>query len=135
MAARKGTRPPAAGKGRKRGVPNKVTGVARELFAQFLDANAPKVQRLFDRVARKDPAKALELLTRFAEYAIPKLARTEVKNDGLSLLPMPPGTQINFPDGGPGCDYRLPKDPVEALRAYQRLMDWDPTKPNPETRS
>lgn len=32
MAARKGTKPPNAGKGRKAGVPNKLTKSAREAF-------------------------------------------------------------------------------------------------------
>jgi len=37
MAAAKGTRPPNAGKGRKAGVPNKVTASAREAFALAFD--------------------------------------------------------------------------------------------------
>jgi hypothetical protein len=37
MAAVKGTRPPNAGKGRKRGVPNKFTGELREMILNALD--------------------------------------------------------------------------------------------------
>ncbi len=37
MAAAKGTRPPNAGKGRPRGIPNKTTASAREAFALAFD--------------------------------------------------------------------------------------------------
>lgn len=36
MAAAKGTRPPNAGKGRKAGVPNKVTGALKDMVLQAL---------------------------------------------------------------------------------------------------
>lgn len=37
MAAAKGTRPPNAGKGRKKGTPNKLTKSAREAFARAFE--------------------------------------------------------------------------------------------------
>lgn len=37
MGAKKGTRPPNAGKGRQKGVPNKTTKSAREAFALAFD--------------------------------------------------------------------------------------------------
>lgn len=37
MAAPKGTLPPAAGKGRKKGVPNKVTKELKDMILQALD--------------------------------------------------------------------------------------------------
>jgi hypothetical protein len=82
MPAPKGTRPPNAGKGRKPGVPNKATGAVRDLFAKFVEANASKAQELFDKVAADDPGKALDLLARFSEFVLPKLARTETTLDG-----------------------------------------------------
>ena len=36
MAAAKGTRPPNAGKGRRKGVPNKVTGELKDMILQAL---------------------------------------------------------------------------------------------------
>jgi hypothetical protein len=39
------------------------------------------VQILFDRVAESDPAKALDLLARLAQFVIPKLARTDLTGD------------------------------------------------------
>ena len=96
MPAKKGTRPP----GRKRGVPNKVTQSAREIFAAFLDHNAPRAQEWIDRTAVRNPAKALDVLLRLSEFFLPKLQRTEVVAQ-QRLLPAPQ-INISFPDCGPG---------------------------------
>ena len=82
------TAPPAAGKGRPKGSPNKATAVVREIFARFVECNAAKIQDLFDRVAKKDPAKALDLLARIYEFVVPKLARTELKGSDLGDSPL-----------------------------------------------
>jgi Cdc6-like AAA superfamily ATPase len=75
------------GPGRPKGTPNKSTAAVREVFSQLVEANAEKAQALFDRVADKDPAKALELLARLSEFVVPKLARTETTLDaGTGLL-------------------------------------------------
>ncbi len=73
--------------GRKKGTPNKATATVRDVFSQFVEANAAKAQSLFERVAAEDPAKALELLARLAEYVLPKLARTEIKGGDNSDSP------------------------------------------------
>lgn len=113
------TLPPAAGRGRKRGVPNKTTVVAREAFVAFLDGNSERIGVLFNRVARRNPAKAIELIIKIAEFVIPKLARTEVVGDGsapsaaaiaMSPLVLAIGNMMSFPDGGPGI-------PAESLPA------------------
>jgi len=62
-------------------VPNKATRDVRAIFSEFVEANAEKAQALFERVATRDPAKALELLARFAEFVVPKLARTDLTGD------------------------------------------------------
>lgn len=70
-----------AGPGRPKGMPNNVTRDVRTIFSALVEANAEKAQELFDRVAAKDPAEALDLLARFAEFVIPKLARTDLTGD------------------------------------------------------
>jgi len=80
--------------GRKPGVPNKATTEAREAIKQLLDANLPYLQTwltstaegIYDDLAGKwivqpNPAKACEIVNNMVEYAVPKLARTELVGD------------------------------------------------------
>jgi hypothetical protein len=71
-------KPPAAGMGRRRGVRNRSSGTVREIFAAFVQHNAQQAQELFDRVAKKNPAMALSLLAKLAEFVLPRLSRAEV---------------------------------------------------------
>lgn len=74
-------KPPNAGKGRPKGAQNKATTAVRDVFSRFVENNAGKAQELFDRVAKDDPAKALDLLARLSEFVIPKLARSEISGE------------------------------------------------------
>jgi hypothetical protein len=109
MPAKPGQRPPNAGKrGRKPGTPNKVTRTTRELFSAFVDHNAEKAQALFDRVARKNPAMALRILSNFAEFSLPRLQRTEL-DATISATPA-------------YLTLEHVTDPVEASRIYQEMI-------------
>lgn len=76
-----------AGPGRPKGVPNKATTAFRETVQQLLERNSENVAIWLDQVANgvggKEPApeKALDLLAKLAEYAAPKLSRTEVTGE------------------------------------------------------
>ena len=79
--------------GRKAGVPNKSTTMAREAIAKFVDSNTDQMQSWLNQVADgikddKDkwivhpaPDKAFQMLQTIMEYHIPKLARQEVVGD------------------------------------------------------
>lgn len=82
-------KPPNAGKGRKKGVPNKSTADVRATIAAVAAANAPKVSGWLARVARKDPGRATDLYLRLIEYHIPKLSRQEI------VKPAPEGRVID----------------------------------------
>ena len=60
MAAKKGTMPPAAGKGRPKGVPNKATTALKEMILQALDG-AGGVEYL-QRQANENPGPFLTLI-------------------------------------------------------------------------
>lgn len=79
-------KPPNAGKGRKRGVPNKVTADVRAAITMLLETTAPKLQNWLDRVAKESPDRALEIVVKLAEYHIPKLNRSEVTGAGGGAL-------------------------------------------------
>jgi hypothetical protein len=70
--------------GRAPGQPNKVTKEFRETVAALLSDNAVNVAVWLDKVAngagdvKPDPAKALDLIAKLAEYGAPKLNRTEL---------------------------------------------------------
>ena len=76
-------------------MPNKATVEFRETVKALLEKNADNVAIWLEQVAKgvggKEPApdKALDLLAKLAEYAAPKLARTEVEhsNPDGSLKP------------------------------------------------
>ncbi len=70
-------KPPNAGKGRVKGVPNKVTADLRRAFQLMLERKIDKFDGWIDRVAANDPARALDLVAKFGEFVTPKLARTE----------------------------------------------------------
>ena len=77
-------KPPNAGKGRVKGVPNKNTALVREAFANFVENNVGKFQGWLEDVAedpKHGPKVALELVLHVSEFYIPKLARTEHVGD------------------------------------------------------
>lgn len=82
------------GSGRPKGTPNKVTQEAREAVKALLDANLPFLQTWLYNTAEglKDdetgkyivlpnPGKACDIVQNMVEYAVPKLARTEMVGD------------------------------------------------------
>ena len=78
--------------GRTVGTPNKATKEFRDTVTKVLELNAENVAIWLKQVAdghgesAPDPAKAIDLLTKLAEYAAPKLARTEhTGQDGQAI--------------------------------------------------
>jgi hypothetical protein len=82
-------KPPAAGRGRKKGELNKATKNAREAIARLVDDNAGRMQAWLDQIAEKDgPMAAWKCMSDVIEYHIPKLSRTELTGkDGEKLPP------------------------------------------------
>jgi len=79
--------------GRKPGSVNRVTREFRDTVRAMLEGNAENVSRWLTQVAegdgdnKADPGKALDLMAKLAEYATPKLARTEhTGKDGGAII-------------------------------------------------
>jgi hypothetical protein len=68
--------------GRKKGAENKSTIEIKEAYAMLITHNIPNLVKWLDAIAKKDPAKAIYILSDLSEYVIPKLARTDLTNDG-----------------------------------------------------
>ncbi len=76
LAEKRGVRrrPPAAGMGRRKGVPNRITADVRVVLREIAEGNAPKVQRWLDRVAVRQPARATALWLKVCEFLVPRHA-------------------------------------------------------------
>lgn len=60
-------------------MPNRATTAFRETVTRLLEDNAENVARWLEQVAADDPDKALQRLAQLAEFAAPKLSRSEIK--------------------------------------------------------
>jgi hypothetical protein len=81
-------RPPRAGMGRPKGSVNKATKAFKETVTRLLEDNSENISKWLETVAygdgdqvKPDPKGALTLVAQLAEYATPKLARTEVTGE------------------------------------------------------
>jgi hypothetical protein len=90
--------------GRAAGTPNKATAEFRQTITALLHKNAANVDLWLQQVAqghgenKPDPAKALDLLAKLAEYGAPKLNRTEVTGEGGG--PIQAGLTVTFVQPG-----------------------------------
>jgi hypothetical protein len=94
--------------GRKKGVPNKRTILARQAIADFVDGNAERLVEWLDRVADEKPEEAFKLFMSVVEYHVPKLARTEVVGD--------PDQPLELRHSGSLKDKLLSEIPEERLK-------------------
>ena len=92
MAARKGVQGFVKGEhrhpkaGRRKGTPNKITADIRTSIKLLSERNVTGFEALIDRVAKKDPARAMDLHLKVLEFNIPKLQRTEMTGlDGAAM--------------------------------------------------
>lgn len=125
-APTRGAKPGERRGGRAKGTPNKATADFRETVRKLLEDNATNVGEWLAQVAGGIPAldqdgtpihgkwvvepspdAALMRLSQLAEYAAPKLSRTEVVGDGGGPVIPPPITAA---------------DPREAAAAYLMIV-------------
>lgn len=76
-----------AGKGRKPGVPNRVTRRVRDAIAQALTLSGPSIARWLQQVGDDDPRMGLQVVAALARLALPKASIVETgggAQDGIS---------------------------------------------------
>jgi hypothetical protein len=74
------------GPGRTKGIPNKATTDFRQAVTNLLNHTQDQMIGWLQEVADRDPGRALDLMAKLAEYAAPKLSRTEVTGPGGGAL-------------------------------------------------
>jgi hypothetical protein len=72
-------------KGRPAGIPNKVTTDIREAYKQLIEKNLDNLTGWLEKVAEKDPEKAIRIVNDLSEYIIPKLSRTDITSGDKPL--------------------------------------------------
>ena len=70
------------GEGRPKGSENKTTKDIKEAFKNLIEMNLPNMTLWLEKVAAKNPAQALFIISNLAEYTTPKLARSQVEHSG-----------------------------------------------------
>ena len=63
-----------------------ATANLREAFTELLEDNMGILQELLDKVAEKNPQKALERMLKLSEFVLPKLRAIEVNNESEEAI-------------------------------------------------
>lgn len=77
-------RPKPKASGRKKGVQNKATKDIKEAYKMLIEDNLDNLSDWLDKIGKQDPFKAVNILIGLSEFVVPKLARTENKNENTN---------------------------------------------------
>ena len=74
-------------KGKKPGTQNSTTRDIKEAYRLLIESNLDNLTAWVEKIAEKDPEKAIRILSDLSEYVVPKLARQELTGkDGKDLI-------------------------------------------------
>lgn len=68
--------------GKQKGTENKTTRDIKEAFKNLIEMNLDNMTLWLSKVASKNPAQALFIISNLAEYTTPKQARTQIEHSG-----------------------------------------------------
>lgn len=75
----------AGNPGKPKGAVNKVTQTSRELFQSLMEGEQDHIKDCLEKVRKKDPAKYLEVLSKFYPYFIPKKVEVDQKPTEMKI--------------------------------------------------
>ena len=64
--------------GKPKGALNKTTKDIKQAYQQLIEKNLDNLTGWLEKIAEKDPEKAIRIINDLSEYVIPKLARQEM---------------------------------------------------------
>jgi hypothetical protein len=74
--------------GKPKGAVNKTVQEARVLFVQTLEGQVPNIEEAFEKVREKDPAMYLNLLSKYAQYFVPKMVDITTGGEKMNFVPI-----------------------------------------------
>ena len=83
--------------GRKEGTPNKVNKEVRFSYQSLVEENLDNIDSWLQEVAKKNPAKAIDLVIKLSEFFLPKLKHIEQETNDPKPVETP---IINFESKG-----------------------------------
>ena len=79
--------------GRPVGSKNKSSETIRQAYVDLINNNLDNITIWLEKVAKEDPAKALDFMMKLSPFVLPKLNQTDLTTDGEPfrvILPPPP---------------------------------------------
>lgn len=67
--------------GKPKGAENKTTKAAKELFVSIMEGQVDHIEAALDKIREKEPAKYLEVLSKFYPYFMPKKIEVDSPTD------------------------------------------------------
>ena len=67
--------------GRPKGKPNKTTAEIKEIITRIVGNQLEHIEKDLDKIRKENPAKAMELSSRFIDYVIPKQSKIDLEGE------------------------------------------------------
>mgnify|MGYP003490246651 CR=1 FL=1 len=72
--------------GKPKGHTDEATLASREVFKSAIEDQFPKMIEAFDKAREQSPVKYLELITKFAQYVMPKMIDVTTKGEEVKQV-------------------------------------------------